>query len=474
MSNHLGDGTRAHYAVSVSGQRILLRSRPRFPLLKIRPSREKRRGPDDDCLRKWGAGSLDLLSGQHRGRGLERRELQLSLEKPRRRSPVHQAKFDLEELELGFDPRGFRQLQGVRRSEPIDNLARARDLRAGFDPLTLLRASDGKGRPASGRSSWPKTRQRGQTSWPVPAMGRFALSSLMTSTSGPRTLCRETRSRAASFLLSSWGGDAGLPEVWITLSGASGGTGSFLRRSSHRRGEDSPGVRPDSPVGAHSCWCSNRIASRERRCGAWIGHASTSALTRSEVDPGSIVIATGCEKTSLAAIRRTCRHLMPGCGDAIEAGTAPRLATPSRRLALTLPHQPLLSRERLLLSGAGGHAENQGGEEHEPGRESPHRSTLLPAMAKSNSCQEVIVSRSRLKNHTSPQGCEKQTCYLSASVTNSNSAFVAGSSGRPISALILLWFDSRAPKTLTGTPASFSTFASRWACAWCRDGRRHA
>src|SRR5258708_3404602 len=39
---------------------------------------------------------------------------------------------------------------------------------------------------------------------------------------------------------------------------------------------------------------------------------------------------------------------------------------------------------------------------------------------------------------------------------NSNNALVAGSSGRPRSALILLWLVSLAPKTVTGLPASFS------------------
>src|SRR5262249_57085085 len=55
--------------------------------------------------------------------------------------------------------------------------------------------------------------------------------------------------------------------------------------------------------------------------------------------------------------------------------------------------------------------------------------------------------------------------FFRARSRNSNNAFVAGSSGRPRSALILLWVVSRAPKTVTGTPASFSTWPSRWACA---------
>ena len=48
---------------------------------------------------------------------------------------------------------------------------------------------------------------------------------------------------------------------------------------------------------------------------------------------------------------------------------------------------------------------------------------------------------------------------------NSNNAFVAESSGRPRSALILLCVVSLAPKTVTGTPASFSTLPRRRACA---------
>ena len=59
------------------------------------------------------------------------------------------------------------------------------------------------------------------------------------------------------------------------------------------------------------------------------------------------------------------------------------------------------------------------------------------------------------KNTRRPLGTGNH--FFSASPTNSNNAFVAGSSGRPRSALILLWVDSWAPKTLTGMPALFST-----------------
>src|SRR5207302_2022226 len=47
----------------------------------------------------------------------------------------------------------------------------------------------------------------------------------------------------------------------------------------------------------------------------------------------------------------------------------------------------------------------------------------------------------------------------------SNNALVAGSSGLPRSALILLCVVSLAPKTVTAMPASFSTLPKRWACA---------
>ena len=145
----------------------------------------------------------------------------------------------------------------------------------------------------------------------------------------------------------------GLPEVWITLSGASGPNRfALLRRSSHRRGGDSPGVRPDSPVGAHSCWCSDRIASRERRCGAWIGHASTSALTRSEVDPGSIVIATGCAKDQPGryAPDLPSPHAWLWRRDR-SWNRAPRLATPSARPVRLDSAPPALAVARAVVAG---------------------------------------------------------------------------------------------------------------------------
>src|SRR5262249_33026895 len=55
--------------------------------------------------------------------------------------------------------------------------------------------------------------------------------------------------------------------------------------------------------------------------------------------------------------------------------------------------------------------------------------------------------------------------FFRALARNSNKAFVAGSSGSPRSALILPWFVSRAPNTVTGTPASFSKLPNRCACA---------
>src|SRR6266536_199916 len=55
--------------------------------------------------------------------------------------------------------------------------------------------------------------------------------------------------------------------------------------------------------------------------------------------------------------------------------------------------------------------------------------------------------------------------FFSALPRNSNNALVAGSLGKPRSALILLWVVSLAPKTVTGTPAPFSTFPKRCACA---------
>ena len=64
--------------------------------------------------------------------------------------------------------------------------------------------------------------------------------------------------------------------------------------------------------------------------------------------------------------------------------------------------------------------------------------------------------------------------FFNALPTNSNSAFVAGSSGLPMSALILLWFVSLPPKTVTGIPASFNTLPSRLACALGLMGRHEA
>src|SRR5579883_1689269 len=54
--------------------------------------------------------------------------------------------------------------------------------------------------------------------------------------------------------------------------------------------------------------------------------------------------------------------------------------------------------------------------------------------------------------------------FLSALAMNSNKALVAGSSGRPRSALSLLWVVSRPGKSVKGTPASFSALPKR--CAW--------
>src|SRR5262245_62322439 len=55
--------------------------------------------------------------------------------------------------------------------------------------------------------------------------------------------------------------------------------------------------------------------------------------------------------------------------------------------------------------------------------------------------------------------------FFSASPTNSNSTFVPGSSATPKSALILLCVVSLPPYIFTGTPASFSAFCNRCACA---------
>src|ERR1700738_271996 len=57
------------------------------------------------------------------------------------------------------------------------------------------------------------------------------------------------------------------------------------------------------------------------------------------------------------------------------------------------------------------------------------------------------------------------THFFSAAARKSNNALVAGSSGRPRSALILLWVVSLAPKTVAETLASFSTLPRRCACA---------
>ena len=61
--------------------------------------------------------------------------------------------------------------------------------------------------------------------------------------------------------------------------------------------------------------------------------------------------------------------------------------------------------------------------------------------------------------------CSDWPQFFKASPTNSNNAFVAGSSGVPRLALIRLWLVSWAPKTLAGMPASFSTVPRRCACA---------
>src|SRR5262245_12877970 len=55
--------------------------------------------------------------------------------------------------------------------------------------------------------------------------------------------------------------------------------------------------------------------------------------------------------------------------------------------------------------------------------------------------------------------------HFSAFSTNANNAVVAGSSGLPRSALILVCVVSLAPNTVTGTSALFSTFPRRWAWA---------
>lgn len=49
--------------------------------------------------------------------------------------------------------------------------------------------------------------------------------------------------------------------------------------------------------------------------------------------------------------------------------------------------------------------------------------------------------------------------------TRSNTAFVTGSSGLPMSALIFECVLSFAPNMVTGTPAAFSTLPNRTACA---------
>ena len=63
-----------------------------------------------------------------------------------------------------------------------------------------------------------------------------------------------------------------------------------------------------------------------------------------------------------------------------------------------------------------------------------------------------------------PRSC-RLTHFFSTPETNSPSALVAGSSGRPRSSLSLTWLVSFAPKELTGTPAALSTAPSRNACA---------
>jgi hypothetical protein len=77
-----------------------------------------------------------------------------------------------------------------------------------------------------------------------------------------------------------------------------------------------------------------------------------------------------------------------------------------------------------------------------------------------------VMTRSRTQRPGPRRAREPEWPQLfKALLTNSNKAFVAGSSEVPRLASIREWLVSWAPKTLAGMPASFSTVPRRWACA---------
>src|SRR5437773_1379159 len=89
---------------------------------------------------------------------------------------------------------------------------------------------------------------------------------------------------------------------------------------------------------------------------------------------------------------------------------------------------------------------------------------------------QLLAASATLEGHRKPwlyvlsrvierRAMDRPDHFFNASAVKSNSALVAGSSGRPRSALILLCVVSLAPNTLTETPASFRALPRRCACA---------
>src|SRR4029077_18797591 len=80
-----------------------------------------------------------------------------------------------------------------------------------------------------------------------------------------------------------------------------------------------------------------------------------------------------------------------------------------------------------------------------------------PARERRRGGQQITCNGSRA-------GCPTSG-YFETFSTNASSAAVAGSSDLPRSALIFVWVVSLPPKSVTGTPASFSTLPRRRAWA---------